>query len=143
MFTSLIFIGLLAGLGAADKGPPVAEWTLTNATRYRHSNGSVCDWSLVIRDDQSGLPAENCIFNVTAAKEKPCDVVQFSNIPCSVESDWVMNGGFSDYQDFMVVIVYNVREKAKAYFGFESKALNEGQLIPKQIKPAFSTEIQS
>ena len=51
-----------------------------------------------------------------------------------------MNGGWSDYQDFMVVVVYNVREEAKAYFGLESRALNDGAPIPKQVEPAFSTK---
>ncbi|RYP40938.1 hypothetical protein DL769_011694 [Monosporascus sp. CRB-8-3] len=139
--TSLVFVGLLAGLGVAapDNPPPVAEWIVSNATRRRSANSTVCDWSLGVRDEKSGGPAELCRFRVEATDDKPCDRVQFHNVPCSAESDWVMNGGYSDYQDFMVVVVYNVREQAKAYFGFSSKALDKGDPIPKQIQPAFST----
>lgn len=147
-FTPLVYTGLLACFGAADDAPPpppepVAEWTLSSASRSRSENGTTCDWSLTIGDDTSGAPAEHCQFTVTADENNPCDVIQFSNIPCTAESDWVMNGGFSDYQDFMVVIVYNVREQAKAYFGFQSRALDEGSLIPKQIVQAFSTKISN
>ena len=43
---------------------PVAQWTLTNAKRTRASDGGVCDWSLTIRDEASGRPAETCVFTV-------------------------------------------------------------------------------
>ncbi|KAK7751658.1 hypothetical protein SLS62_006318 [Diatrype stigma] len=139
--TPLLFLGLLTSLGTADDAPPepVAQWTLSSASRNRSANGTTCHWGLTIRDDASGMPAEHCHFTVKADASKPCNLVQFSDIPCAAESDWVMNGGFSEFQQFMVVIVYNAREQAKAYFGFQSRALDEGKPIPKQINPAFST----
>ncbi|RYP61356.1 hypothetical protein DL770_009804 [Monosporascus sp. CRB-9-2] len=144
-FTSLVFISLLAGLGAAipADSQPIAEWSVWNTTRRRNDNNTVCEWNLTIEDDKSGRPAETCQFTVEATEKKPCDQVQFRGIPCSAESDWVMNGGHSDYQDFMVVVVYNVREKAKAYFGFPSQDLNKGRLIPKKIEPAYPASPQA
>lgn len=134
-----------ASSSASAKPEPVAQWALTSATRHRDEANTTCDWALSIRDEAQGpadQAAELCRFRVTARDGEPCDRVQFANLPCSPESDWVMNGGFSTFQSFMVVIVYNVREQAKAYFGFEATALDRGDPIPKQIASAFSTRPQ-
>lgn len=145
---SLIFFILVSNIGAMavngdDPEPeqPVAEWTLSNASRTKNADSSLCSWQLTILDEASKKPAETCVFDVRKDDDDSCDHVQFSNIPCSAESDWVINGGWSRFQDFMVIIVFNVREKAKAYFGLASDALDGGRPIPKQIEPAYSTEI--
>lgn len=147
---SLIFFILLptTGVMAVDSDDPkpkqpVAEWTLSNASRAKNADSSLCSWRLTILDEASGNPAETCVFDTKETDDDSCDHVQFSNIPCSAESDWIINGGWSSFQDFMVIIVFNVREKAKAYFGLASDALDSSQLIPKQIEPAYSTEINA
>ena len=147
---SLIFASLLVGIGAMpavsrDQKPKpklVAEWTLSRASRVRNSDKSLCNWQLTIHDEASRQPPQTCAFDVRGDNATSCDHVQFANISCSAESDWVMNGGWSDYEDFVVMVVSNVRENAMAYFGFASSALDGGQPIPKQIESARSTEIR-
>ena len=68
---SLIFFILLSSIKAIavnsdDPEPkqPVAEWTLSNASRTKNADSILCRWQLTILDEARMKPAETCVFDV-------------------------------------------------------------------------------
>jgi hypothetical protein len=119
---------------------PVANWALSFVHRERSDDGLNCHWTLAIGEaynETRTVDYQHCQFNVTGTEDVPCDVTQFSRIPCSPLSEWVFNAGYSKYGGFTVMVVTNTYERAKAYFGLNDEALNKGALIPMQIQCAY------
>ncbi|KAK9770422.1 putative AA1-like domain-containing protein [Seiridium cardinale] len=94
-----------------------------------------CDWSLKINQSEASGLVTPGNFTVTDSQGSSCDLVQFSQ-KCPGPSGFEINGGHSDLE-FIVLVLYNVRSAAKAYFGASDDALNYHADIPVQIKSAY------
>ncbi|KAK9416043.1 hypothetical protein SUNI508_09816 [Seiridium unicorne] len=86
------------------------------------------------QSEASGLVTP-CNFTVTDLQGSSCDLVQFSQ-KCPGPSGFEINGGHSDLE-FIVLVLYNTRSAAKAYFGASDDALNYHADIPVQVKSAY------
>ncbi|KAK7964221.1 hypothetical protein PG988_011195 [Apiospora saccharicola] len=145
-------------------GAAVREWTVSNATRTRTTNNALCNWDFNItvtklgQDTTTssssttatmgdiGQPDGNpiqCLFTVAANATVGCDLVQFTEVPCSGtvpgSSDFVVSGGHSD-QGFVVVVLREPKLDAQAYFGFSDDALNNHDPIKAQTAMAVTAD---
>jgi hypothetical protein len=147
MFLATIFTALLLLLpthGAWAMPQPIDEFTLEKAHREMNSDETTCRWVFQISrpdyEQQMALAAW-CDFSITTASGESCSAASFANVECRPGTDWgkdwVVNAGHSDYGDFMIVVVRNVRVGAVAYFGFSREDLESGRELPKQVEDAY------
>ncbi|KAK8112710.1 hypothetical protein PG984_013236 [Apiospora sp. TS-2023a] len=167
MHISTLFSSVLFSAGMLANGAAVREWTVSNATRTRTTNNALCNWDFNITvtklgqdtttsssssstttatmgdlGQPDGTPIQ-CLFTVAANATVGCDLVQFTEVPCSGtvpgSSDFVVSGGHSD-QGFVVVVLREPKLDAQAYFGFSDDALNNHDPIKAQTAMAVTAD---
>ncbi|OTA90247.1 hypothetical protein M434DRAFT_372068 [Hypoxylon sp. CO27-5] len=129
----------LAGLAAvslAVSAQAVREWTVSNASRAKSQNNTLCNWHFTVTDSNLGVDTSNifdCNFNVTAQPGSDCGLTSFQDY-CSGDESFTANGGHSDL-GFVVIVLENRAQKSQAFFGFSDGALDTASEIPQQTKP--------
>lgn len=132
-----LFALLLVGVShsAACQTSAVGRWNVSDIQRHMSGKKNRCDWRFKISQFEAQGPVTDCAFTVKDTQGQACDAVQFSE-QCLGQSGFEVNGGHSGL-GFMVLVLYNSREDAKAYFGASDDALNSHADIPYQIILAY------
>lgn len=135
LFLHALPILAAASFTSAAQVQAVGRWSVSDIQRHMSDDNVTCNWSLNINQLEWSGRVTTCAFTVADHINKACDLVQFSAL-CPGESGFVVNGGHSGL-GFVVLVLYNAVEDAKAYFGANDNALNFHADIPKQEKSAY------
>jgi hypothetical protein len=144
-FTRALFALALLGLHniveAAKPEPqePVDRWTVTNVTRTRSSDNTLCGWQFYVHQASDGNKQPSaCRFNVTSPEGQDCGVASFSNLPCGWNDTFAANGGHNA-NGFYVMVLVNLEAGTQGYMGYSDQALNASTKTPvaKQIVAAY------
>ncbi|KAI1429607.1 hypothetical protein F5Y12DRAFT_796527 [Xylaria sp. FL1777] len=149
-FLTFILIALLPLLGAATPvvhttsvapASPERKWTVQEVFRHSESDDTVCKWQMAIKESvaSANSTANNstetplqCDFEVRVAEGHDCRVDNFGPARCSQSNeDFYVSAGHNKNR-FIVMVVENVGQEARAFFGFADAALDAGDDIPPQ-----------